>query len=234
MVSAIALPRSSGFALLIPASKPRLDASRIFTLSGTLAFNLLLFGLLMVPMSIPLQQLTQPQSHNPVVRQITRPPVVEIVPIQRPKTTAPVSPTTQPHATPKVPVATASNEVISPTGTESVIATTTTESTITTEPVSIPDAGPLPMQLAYRNAPAPVYPRAALQRQLSGTVLLQVVVGTDGLPVTVTVSRSSGHRELDEAARQHVLKRWSFQPAMQAGHAVQAIGLVPIEFSLQR
>ena len=35
-----------------------------------------------------------------------------------------------------------------------------------------------------------------------------------------------------EAARKHVLKRWMFRPAMQDGVAVQAIGLVPINFSL--
>ncbi len=43
-----------------------------------------------------------------------------------------------------------------------------------------------------------------------------------------------GYRELDEAARRHVLRRWRFQPAMRDGRAVQAIGLVPIEFSLDR
>ena len=48
------------------------------------------------------------------------------------------------------------------------------------------------------------------------------------------VVRSSGHRELDEAARAQVLKRWSFRPATRDGLAIQAIGLVPIQFSLQR
>jgi len=47
------------------------------------------------------------------------------------------------------------------------------------------------------------------------------------------VQSSSGNRSLDEAARKHVLKRWMFRPAMQGGRAVQAIGLVPVAFSLQ-
>ncbi len=65
-------------------------------------------------------------------------------------------------------------------------------------------------------------------------MLLQVLVGIDGKPLDVTVARGSGHRQLDEAARRHVLKRWSFRPAMQDGQAVQALGLVPIDFSLDR
>jgi len=89
------------------------------------------------------------------------------------------------------------------------------------------------MQLQYRSAPAPAYPRRAQQQRLTGTVLLQVLVGIDGRPVEVKVAQSSGHRELDEAARAQVLKRWSFQPATKDGLAVQAIGMVPIEFALR-
>ena len=72
-----------------------------------------------------------------------------------------------------------------------------------------------------------------MKRGLTGTVLLQVLVGIDGRPLEVTVAQSSGHRELDEAARAQVLKRWSFQPATKEGKAVQAIGMVPIEFALR-
>ena len=72
-----------------------------------------------------------------------------------------------------------------------------------------------------------------LAQRLTGTVLLQVLVGIDGRPMEVTVMQSSGHRELDEAARAQVLRRWSFQPASRNGQAVQAIGLVPIEFALK-
>ena len=40
-----ALTRSTGFALLKPASRPQLDSARIVTLSGTIALNLLAFAL---------------------------------------------------------------------------------------------------------------------------------------------------------------------------------------------
>ena len=89
------------------------------------------------------------------------------------------------------------------------------------------------LQLAYLSAPAPAYPRMAKQRGITGTVLLQVLVGIDGRPLEVTVAQSSGNRELDEAARAQVLRRWSFQPASKNGQAVQAIGMVPIEFALR-
>ena len=64
-------------------------------------------------------------------------------------------------------------------------------------------------------------------------MLLRVLVDVDGTPVSVTVESSSGNRNLDKAALQHVLKTWRFKPAMQDGQAVQAYGLVPIAFSLQ-
>ncbi|MBA2238954.1 MAG: energy transducer TonB, partial [Lysobacter sp.] len=66
------------------------------------------------------------------------------------------------------------------------------------------------------------------------TVLLQVLVDTDGKPLQVEVARSSGHRSLDRAARRHVLARWMFRPAIQDGRPVQAIGLVPVEFALRQ
>ncbi|WP_259303276.1 energy transducer TonB [Thermomonas sp. S9] len=64
-------------------------------------------------------------------------------------------------------------------------------------------------------------------------MLLQVLVDVDGRPLDVTVARSSGYRMLDEAARTQVLKRWRFQPALQDGQPVQALGLVPVEFTVR-
>ena len=94
---------------------------------------------------------------------------------------------------------------------------------------------PLPgVRLEYAQAPAPTYPRAALRSGAEGTVLLQVLVDVDGRPLQVGVNRSSGDRRLDVAAREQVLRHWRFRPAMHDGRAVQAIGLVPINFSLDR
>ncbi len=94
--------------------------------------------------------------------------------------------------------------------------------------------GPLPSAtLEYVRATSPRYPTNELRNGVQGTVVLRVLVDVDGTPVSVTVETSSGNRNLDKAALQHVLKTWRFKPAMQNGQAVQAYGLVPIAFSLQ-
>ena len=64
-------------------------------------------------------------------------------------------------------------------------------------------------------------------------MLLKVLVDVDGMPLEVTLERSSGHRSLDRAAREQVLKHWRFQPAVRDGQRVQAYGLVPIDFSMR-
>ena len=152
--------------------------------------------------------------------------------VKETKPTPPVAkPVEQRAVTPK-PLETASSEIITASGTEFVAVTS--ENTGSFESITPASAGPAPMQLEYRLAPAPTYPKRALQQRLTGTVLLQVLVGIDGRPLEVTVAQSSGHRDLDEAARAQVLRRWSFQPATRNGQAVQAIGMVPIEFAVQR
>jgi protein TonB len=105
------------------------------------------------------------------------------------------------------------------------------EPSVPPTPVTMPVAG---MQLQYLRAPAPPYPRDALRDGLQGSVLLRVLVGVDGQPLEVSIARSSGHRILDQAAREQMLKRWKFHAALQQGTPVQAYGLVPVNFSLGR
>lgn len=231
----VPLPASHGFALLSPARPPKLDHARIFTLSSTIAFNLLIFGLLMLPMSIPLPTPQITPSRTPILREIIRKPQVVEVEITRtpPKPDSRIAPRTP------APVTHAQNDT--PVLVDSALAQPTESSTELANNTSIgtaegtgPDIGaPVPMQLAYRSAPPPIYPRNALRRQWSGVVMLQVLVGIDGHPVSVDIQRSSGHRELDDAAREQVLKHWTFQPATVDGHPVQALGLIPIEFNLR-
>lgn len=87
--------------------------------------------------------------------------------------------------------------------------------------------------LAYDGALKLAYPRAAIRRHAQGTVLLHVLVGSDGVAQRIEVSRSSGHRDLDDAAREAV-RRARFRPVLENGVAVPAWGLVPIEFRLDR
>ncbi|MGN6313155.1 MAG: energy transducer TonB [Rhodanobacteraceae bacterium] len=86
--------------------------------------------------------------------------------------------------------------------------------------------------IAYETATPPEYPIAALREGVQGTVLLRVLVDATGKPVQVVVLKSSGSRELDNAARDHVLAAWRFHPAQRDGHAIQAWAQVPVKFSL--
>lgn len=84
---------------------------------------------------------------------------------------------------------------------------------------------------AYLNNPAPYYPQVAKEKNVQGKVLLAVVVKTDGLPLDVSISRSSGSKILDEAALDAV-EQWRFIPARSKGAPVQAKVLVPVEFKI--
>jgi len=95
------------------------------------------------------------------------------------------------------------------------------------EKVTEPRAG-----AAYLNNPSPEYPEAAMDRGLEGKVLMKVHVRPDGKPDTVTVTRSSGHTILDDAAVRTV-KQWSFVPAMRGKTPIAGWVTVPIAFNLQ-
>lgn len=84
---------------------------------------------------------------------------------------------------------------------------------------------------AYLNNPAPSYPAMSRRLGEEGRVLLNVLVGTDGLAKHVTIAKSSGFTRLDEAALNAVAK-WKFVPAKTLGLPVQASVNVPIVFKL--
>lgn len=225
--------RPAGFALLRPASKPQLDTARIITLSGTIAVNTLAFGLLLMPLSLPAPIAPVEVDTNPdiiwIPREVTPPIPVPIV--RQQPTPSPTQPVQQ-QTIAQQPTAVASTAVLTASATEQAFESTVVDSSPALD-IAPTSTGLSPVQLEYLSAPAPAYPRMAMKRGITGTVLLQVLVGIDGRPLEVTVAQSSGNRELDEAARAQVLRRWSFQPASRNGQAVQAIGMVPIEFALR-
>lgn len=67
----------------------------------------------------------------------------------------------------------------------------------------------------------PVWPEGAIARQESGAVTLGFLVGADGTLKDSKVKKSSGHADLDEAARSGIFK-CKFKPATQAGKPVQS------------
>lgn len=230
-----ALSRSAGLALLRPASKPQLDATRILTMSGTLAINLIAMGLLMMPLAMPPPAVWEPTAARQPIRDIWKDKPVEVTIVKTPVKPVPVVHPVKPQFVAPAQDTISDIAVVSETGSEQIFETGMAEDAgPTTDLGTTVSTAPTAIQLEYLSAPAPRYPRGALMRHIEGTVLLQVLVGIDGFPLDVTVSQSSGNRELDEAARSQILKRWSFRPAMKSGQAVQAIGLVPVAFNLTR
>jgi protein TonB len=65
-----------------------------------------------------------------------------------------------------------------------------------------------------------------------GTVVLRVLVKSDGTAGTVEVKSSSGFPRLDQSATEAV-KSWRFNPATIDGMAVDEWYLLPIPFKLQ-
>lgn len=231
-----AMLRAQGFALLRPATRPQLDSARIVTLSGTIAINLIAMGLLMMPLAAPPPAAWEEPRPDTQTRWLKKePPKVEIVKIETPRLPSTAArPATRPAVAPTRSTAIAT-PMLSETGTEPASANNAdADAVLVAESIAPVSMAPAPAHLEYARAPAPKYPRNALRLGLTGTVTLQVLVGIDGSPLDVSVVKSSGHRELDEAARAQVLKRWSFRPATRDGIAIQAIGFVPVQFSLQR
>ncbi|UWX04585.1 energy transducer TonB [Pseudoxanthomonas sp. NC8] len=108
-------------------------------------------------------------------------------------------------------------------------------------PPSIEEAAPAPTASAQMQAPSPLpdqspsprYPVEAVRRGDTGTVVVQVQVDAQGLPVSVEVLERSGSRVLDRAAVDAV-SDWHFAPARDAaGNAVAGSLSVPIDFKLE-
>ena len=206
------------------------DPKRIAGCTFAIAFNLSLLMLLLVPMQGP-QGFRPPGEDAPSISWYTPKPVPPAqppeVPVTRPVTqpsTTPARPTVRPQPPAAVVVESGSEAAVAPD------ATTEVAPDLGTPDIAPPVAG---VSLQYASAPPPAYPSAARRMRLEGTVLLEVLVDVDGRPLRVEVRAGSGHRQLDEAARDQVLAHWRFRPATRDGRAIQAIGLVPVNFRLR-
>lgn len=91
-------------------------------------------------------------------------------------------------------------------------------------PFGVVDVQPEPI-----DSPRPEYPDWAREAGIQGTVLLHVLVGTDGRVKRVVVIR--GVRGLDEDASKMV-KGWMFRPALSNGNPVEVWVEVPVAFRL--
>ncbi len=211
-------------------AESRPEVARILAMAAAIGVHALAFLLLLIPMTTPRPEANAVEPQPPWVQEIkiTPPPLPPIVPVRR---IQPLQPQVQPRVVPQI-TAPAVAPVIVENGSVAADPIADSPPSIADIPLNpgIPLAG---VQLEYATAPPPPYPPIAARNGLQGQVLLKILVDTDGSPLDVQVSKSSGHRLLDDAARRFVLKRWRFKPAMRDGQAVQAYGLVPIDFSMQ-
>jgi len=204
----------------------KLDFTRICAESGAIAIHVAALMLLLAPMSVPQAPPVEEQLSDYIVVKPKDPPPVPppvIVPVRTPQPTS--APTiVQPARVDPAPI-----DVIDPGPVDLPPATQAIVEPGPTTSIVTPLAG---AQLEYEFAPPPRYSSDMMRAGLQGTVLLRVLVDVDGKPLEVSVEHSSGHRELDQAARRQVLGKWRFKPALQDGRAVQAIGMVPVDFRL--
>jgi protein TonB len=95
--------------------------------------------------------------------------------------------------------------------------------------VFFPDRPAIPL---LKENPPPVYPRSARRRGYQGSVVLKVLVGTNGSVEEVQVDQSCGYNILDRTALSAV-RAWQFVPGIKDGKKVQMWVKVPVRFELK-
>ena len=103
--------------------------------------------------------------------------------------------------------------------------------TLATACQKAPEGPPPPpsTQPMARDTPPPEYPEALACDGIGGQVVLMLQVGPDGRTAGVQLHRTSGHKELDDAAVTAV-RGWEFRPATAAGRPVSKKIQVPVTF----
>lgn len=79
--------------------------------------------------------------------------------------------------------------------------------------------------------PAPIYPSLSRRLREEGTVVLDILIKANGAVGELKIKRSSGYKRLDETAVKAVA-HWRYQPATQAGQAIDFWYEQPVEFDL--
>lgn len=88
-----------------------------------------------------------------------------------------------------------------------------------------PDVGPSPIRM-----PQPSYTREAIRGNVTGVVVLRVMIDEQGKVRVLKVIRSVP--ELDEEAIRVVESRWRFQPATKNGRPVATLSDLVVRFNL--
>ena len=84
----------------------------------------------------------------------------------------------------------------------------------------------------FKTCAKPVWPEGAITAQHTGTVQLNFLIGVDGKVKDSKVDRSSGHAELDEAARTGI-QQCQFRPAIKRGKAIEKWQMMQYVWTLE-
>jgi TonB family protein len=77
----------------------------------------------------------------------------------------------------------------------------------------------------------PKYPESARAKGIEGTVLLEAVISTEGVPLSVRVL-DSPDPELSDAALTAV-RQWRYQPTLLNGQPIEVVTTITISFHLE-
>lgn len=112
----------------------------------------------------------------------------------------------------------------------------TARAPVAAPPVAVPrveqSLTPPAFNAAYLRNPPPRYPLAARRNGDEGTVMLRVLVTTEGAAARVELDRTSGSASLDGAALEAV-RNWRFVPARRGSQNVEDWVRVPVVFRLE-
>ena len=209
-----------------PSKRPHPDPLRIVAISASIALNAALLALLMRPPEMVLPPADSPHIQSQIIDVRPLPKPKDPLPIQKPRS----QPVHEQHQAvqPQKQIAQVFPQDATPVSTK----VDPDRVVDTVDPVKRVISAPVEASLTPIAAPAPTYPRDALRDGIVGTVELELLVDVDGRVLQVRITHTSGSHVLDNAARDQVLRYWRFRPALSNGVAVQALGRVPIVFTL--
>lgn len=197
------------------------------------------------PLSVQIRQAQVPAKLRPTpviqparVRPPTRTPRNVASPVPSATPTGPMtSAQAQPITTPAPQ--TVAQPALKPAASAAGLAVAPAVSPPPAQAASVQGARPQPVQAStlpsadadYLQNPPPVYPALSMRRGEQGTVLVRVLISSQGRPLQGEVERSSGFDRLDQAALQAVMQ-WRFVAAQSNGVAVDKWFAVPVRFNL--
>ncbi len=84
----------------------------------------------------------------------------------------------------------------------------------------------------YLNNPPPDYPELSRHEKQEGTVVLEVIVDTEGYPSRIYIQTSSGFALLDQSAV-NAVSNWRFRPASLGTLKMKSRAIIPVHFHLE-